>query len=91
MAEDGEVLGSEHIVSQPFELAHPMGAAGPEPAVVLESTYGWYGATDVLEDLDAHVHLAHALGNEGNRGVKDDQRDAHDLATRSRAPARRQY
>jgi hypothetical protein len=41
MAVDGEVLGCERIVSQPFELAQVMAAAGPEPEVVLESTYGW--------------------------------------------------
>ena len=81
MAEDGEVLGTERIVSQPFELAQAMAAAGPEPEVVLESTYGWYWAADVLQDLGAHVHLAHALGNNwGNRRVKNDVRDAQDLA-----------
>ena len=68
MAEDGEVLGTERFVSQPFELAQAMAAAGPEPEVVLESTYGWYWAADVLQELGAHVHLAHALGNNwGNR------------------------
>ncbi len=81
MAEDGEVLGTERFVSQPFELAQAMAAAGPEPEVVLESTYGWYWAADVLEDLGAHVHLAHALGNNwGTRRVKNDVRDAQDLA-----------
>src|SRR6516162_5111693 len=81
MAEDGEVLGIERILSQPFELAQAMAAAGPEPEVVLESTYGWYWAADVLKDLGAHVHLAHALGNNwGNRRVKNDERDAQDLA-----------
>ena len=81
MAEDGEVLGTERFVSQPFELAQAMAAAGPEPEVVLESTYGWYWAADVLQDLGAHVHLAHALGNNwGNRRVKNDVRDAQDLA-----------
>jgi hypothetical protein len=34
MAEDGEVLGTERFVSQPFELAQAMAAAGPEPEVV---------------------------------------------------------
>lgn len=49
--------------------------------MVLESTYGWYWAADVLEDLGCHVHLAHALGNNwGNRRVKNDERDAKDLA-----------
>ena len=37
MAEDGEMLSTERIVSQPFELAQAMKAAGPEPEVVLES------------------------------------------------------
>ena len=37
MAEDGEVLGTERFVSQPFELAQAMAAAGPEPEVVLAS------------------------------------------------------
>ncbi len=81
MAEDGEVLGIERIVSQPYELAQAMAAAGPEPEVVLESTYGWYWAADVLQDLGAHVHLAHALGNNwGYRRVKNDENDARDLA-----------
>ena len=81
MAEDGEVLGTERFVSQPFELAQAMAAAGPEPEVVLESTYGWYWAADLLQELGAHVHLAHALGNNwGNRRVKNDERDAQDLA-----------
>ena len=81
MAEDGEVLGTQRFVSQPFELAEAMAAAGPEPEVVLESTYGWYWAADLLQELGAHVHLAHALGNNwGNRRVKNDERDAQDLA-----------
>jgi hypothetical protein len=65
MAEDGEVLGTERILSQAFELAQAMAAAGPEPEVVLESTYGWYWAADVLKDLGAHVHLAHGKASPG--------------------------
>ncbi|HTU39669.1 MAG TPA: IS110 family transposase [Acidimicrobiales bacterium] len=81
MTEDGETLGVEKILSQPFELAQAISAAGPEPEVVLESTYGWYWAADVLKECGAHVHLAHALGNNwGNRRVKNDKRDAADLA-----------
>jgi hypothetical protein len=38
--------------------------------VVLESTYGWYWAADILQELAAHVQLAHALGNDwGNPPV----------------------
>ena len=81
MSKEGDVLGCVRIPSQPFELAQAMEPAGPEPEVVLESTYGWYWAADVLQDLGAHVHLAHAPGNNwGNRRVKNDERDAQDLA-----------
>jgi len=48
--------------------------------VVLEATYGWYWAADVLAEAGATVHLAHPLGNNwGNRRVKNDERDAADL------------
>ena len=58
-----------------------MTAAGEHPEVVLEACYGWYWATDLLEELGCKVHLAHPLGNSwGNRRVKNDTRDAEDLA-----------
>ena len=51
------------------------------PEVVLEASYGWYWAADVLAECGATVHLAHPLGNAwGNRRVKNDVRDASDLA-----------
>ena len=54
--------------------------AGEHPEVVLEATYGWYWAADVLEECGANVHLAHPLGNNwGHRRVKNDERDATDL------------
>ena len=81
MSAEGETLDCVRIVSEPLALAEAVSAAGPEPEVVLESTYGWYWAADVLADLGARVHLAHALGNNwGNRRVKNDERDARDLA-----------
>jgi transposase len=81
MSAEGEMLGCTRIPSQPFELAQAMAPAGDAPEVVLESTYGWYWAADVLAELGAQVHLAHALGNNwGNRRVKNDERDAKDLA-----------
>jgi transposase len=49
---------------------------------VLEATYGWYWAADTLAELGAKVHLAHPLGVKGfsYRRVKNDERDAADLA-----------
>jgi transposase len=56
-------------------------AAGENPEVVLEATYGWYWAVDWLAELGCNVHLAHPLGNNwGHRRVKNDVRDAEDLA-----------
>ena len=81
MSEDGDLLGCVRIPSQPFELAEAMAEAGEAPEVVLESTYGWYWAADLLQELGCNVHLAHALGNNwGNCRVKNDERDARDLA-----------
>ncbi len=50
--------------------------------MVLEATYGWYWAVDVLQARGARVHLAHPLGVKGfrYRRVKNDVRDAADLA-----------
>ena len=77
---DGEVLSKVHIDNDPIALAAAVSAAGPNPEVVLEATFGWYWAADVLADLGATVHLAHPLGNNwGNRRVKNDERDANDL------------
>src|SRR6058998_970506 len=80
MAADGTVLGQARIDNEPTALALVLADAGPEPEVVLEATYGWYWAADVLEEMGARVHLAHPLGNNwGNRRVKNDERDANDL------------
>ncbi len=56
--------------------------AGDSPEVVLEATYGWYWAVDALRDQGAVVHLAHPLGVKAfqYRRVKNDERDATDLA-----------
>ena len=50
--------------------------------MVLEATYGWYWAADVLAAAGAEVHLAHPLGVKAfsYRRVKNDERDAADLA-----------
>ena len=54
--------------------------AGADAEVVIEATYGWYWAVDLLRDAGFTVHLAHPSGNDwGNRRVKNDERDARDL------------
>ena len=81
-SETGEQLGVSRIVNEPMALVTEISKAGPAPQVVLEATYGWYWAADVLADAGAQVHLAHPLGITGfaHRRVKNDVRDAADLA-----------
>jgi transposase len=83
MTPEGERLGPAiRIDNDPFELAQQIASWGESPEVVLEATYGWYWAVDVLADAGAKVHLAHPLGVKGfaYRRVKNDVRDAADLA-----------
>ena len=83
MTPEGERLGAAvRIDNDPFELAQQVASWGESPEVVLEATYGWYWAADVLADAGATVHLAHPLGVKGfaYRRVKNDERDAADLA-----------
>jgi transposase len=83
MSADGQRLGSMvRVPSTPEALRTAMVAAGPAPKVVIEATYGWYWAVETLQGLGAEVHLAHPLGVKGfsYRRVKNDERDAADLA-----------
>lgn len=85
MSEEGQVLGVEQVVNDPLELAAAVAKAGPNPEVAVESTYGWYWAVDLLEDLGARVHLVHPLGlHWDTRRVKNDVRDSTELAHRLR-------
>jgi transposase len=83
MTPEGERIGSMlRIDNDPFTLAQQVASWGEAPEVVLEATYGWYWAADVLAEAGATVHLAHPLGVKGfaYRRVKNDERDAADLA-----------
>src|SRR4051794_24039255 len=82
MTESGQPLETVRIVNDRDRLAAVMARAGERPEVVLEATYGWYWAADELAELGAQVHLAHPLGVKAfsYRRVKNDERDAADLA-----------
>ena len=82
MTMDGRKLETARIGNSPAALRRELAKAGRNPLVVLEATYGWYWAADVLEEAGAEVHLAHPLGVRAfsYRRVKNDERDAADLA-----------
>ena len=77
----GEQLAVTCVDNDPFEFAAVMTDAGEAPAVVIEATYGWYWVVDLLQELGASVYLANPnVLNWGDRRVKNDVVDAHDLA-----------
>jgi Transposase len=82
MTDAGEVLETTRIVNDADRLATVLRRAGEAPEVVLEATYGWYWAADVIAAEGARTHLAHPLGVKAfeYRRVKNDERDAVDLA-----------
>src|SRR3989442_3317214 len=82
MTMDGRKLETVRITNSPQALRAEIGKAGEPPLVVLEATYGWYWAADVLAAAGAEVRLAHPLGVKGfsYRRVKNDERDSADLA-----------
>jgi transposase len=82
MTPEGEKLATVRIANSPERLSAEIAKAGPAPEVVLEATYGWYWAADTLAQAGATVHLAHPLGVKmfTYRRVKNDERDAGDLA-----------
>jgi transposase len=85
VAEDGNVLETVRVENDPLQLALALAKAGPGPEVALESTYGWYWAADLLQAEGAKVHLVHPLGLHWDaRRVKNDERDATELAQRLR-------
>jgi transposase len=82
MTMDGRKLETARIENSPAALRAVLARCGARPLVVLEAAYGWYWAADVLEQAGAEVHLAHPLGVKAfsYRRVKNDERDAADLA-----------
>ena len=82
MTMDGQKLETARITNSPAALRAVLARCGPRPLVVLEATYGWYWAADVLQQAGAEVHLAHPLGVKAftYRRVKNDERDCAGLA-----------
>src|SRR3982750_532739 len=78
----GQVLEKVQILNDADGLRQVLSRAGQAPEVVLEATYGWDWAVDALAAGGASVHLAHPLGVKAfeYRRVKNDERDAADLA-----------
>jgi transposase len=78
---EGQKLSCVRIANEPTALMAAVAPAGEDAHVVIEATYSWYWAVDLLQENGFDVHLAHPSGNDwGKRRVKNDERDARDLA-----------
>jgi transposase len=81
MDENGERIDCTRVDNDPMRFAEEVSVAPIGSDVVIEATYGWYWAVDLLQDMGYRVHLANPHGNDwGHRRVKNDERDAKDLA-----------
>jgi hypothetical protein len=81
MDEAGEKIDCVRINNDPVWFAQEVGKAPEGSHVVIEATYGWYWAVDLLQEHGYIVHLSNPHGNDwGHRRVKNDERDARDLA-----------
>ena len=73
MTESGEHLDAVRIMNDPYALAAVMAQAGEHPEVVLEATYGWYWAADLLSGLGLGAPGA-SVGGEGVRVSAGEER-----------------
>ena len=81
MDQAGERIDSVRVDNEPSHFAKAVSAAPVGSDVIVEATYGWYWAADLLKEMGYEVHLANPHGNDwGHRRVKNDERDARDLA-----------
>jgi hypothetical protein len=54
----GEKLDCVRMANDPLTLLEVVSKAGPEAEVVIEATYGWYWAVDLLQDAGDHRKAA---------------------------------
>jgi len=81
VSEDGTRGADKRLANSPEALIDAVACVGPGAEVVLEATCGWYWVYDCLVEAGSSVHLANPNGlNWGHRRVKNDERDAIDLA-----------
>jgi transposase len=82
MTEAGEKVQTVRVGNDPIVLGLELAKAGENPDVVLEATYCWYWAVDVLQGRRCVGAFGASVGSEGStyRRVKNDVRDAEDLA-----------
>ena len=60
----GEKIDSVRVDNEPSHFAQAVSAAPVGSDVIVEATYGWYWAADLLKEMGYEVHLANPHGND---------------------------
>jgi hypothetical protein len=78
----GEKLSAARVANDPLAIAAAGAEAGPDPEVVIEAAYGWYWVVNLLQANGGGESIwpTRRASNWGQRRVKNDERDAIDLA-----------
>jgi len=68
MDQAGEKIDSVRVDNEPSHFAKAVSTAPVGGDVIVEATYGWYWAADLLEEMGYEVHLANPHGNDWGTG-----------------------
>jgi hypothetical protein len=80
MTEDGRKLETVRITNSPAALRAVIARAGEHPRVVIEATYGWYWAVDVIEAAGRRCTWRTRWASRIQLRRVKNERDAADLA-----------
>jgi hypothetical protein len=83
MDQQGEVILTRRIRTEPLEFLRVFGELEPEPmSVAFEATFGWGWFAELLKDAGIAAHMAHPRDTKAipNARVKNDAVDAKTLA-----------
>ncbi len=58
VGQQGNHLSTVRVANDPTEVMAAVDAAGPNPEVGVEATFGWYWLVDLLQENGCRVHLA---------------------------------
>lgn len=64
MDQAGEKIDSVRVDNEPSHFAQAVSDAPVGSDVIVEATYGWYWAADLLKEMGYEVHLANPHGND---------------------------
>ena len=68
MDQAGEKISSVRVDNEPDRFAKEVSAAPAGSDFIIEATYSWYWAADLLKEMGYEAHLANPHGNDWGIG-----------------------